>query len=86
MTVKRWIDNRGHEKFTVKYGNKIATFDSECEATRYRLAIERETLNIEGFQEVCIMATWGIEIMQLANDFCLNTAKTKIGGNANGSK
>lgn len=23
------------------------------------------------------MATWGIEIMQLANDFCLNTAKTK---------
>lgn len=45
------------------------------------------------------MATWGIEIMQLANDFCLNTAKAKeitfndstnnngnIGGNANGSK
>lgn len=32
------------------------------------------------------MATWGIEIVQLANDFCLNTAKTKIGGNANGSK
>lgn len=49
MTVKRWIDNHGHEKFTVKYGNKIATFDSECEATRYRLTIERETLNIEGF-------------------------------------
>lgn len=23
------------------------------------------------------MATWGIEIMQLANDFCLNTAKAK---------
>ena len=23
------------------------------------------------------MATWGIEIMRLANDFCLNTAKTK---------
>lgn len=23
------------------------------------------------------MATWGIEIMRLANDFCLNTAKAK---------
>lgn len=23
------------------------------------------------------MANWGIEIMQLANDFCLNTAKAK---------
>lgn len=23
------------------------------------------------------MATWGVEIMQLANDFCLNTARVK---------
>ena len=23
------------------------------------------------------MATWGVEIMQLANDFCLNTARAK---------
>ena len=23
------------------------------------------------------MASWGVEIMQLANDFCLNTAKAK---------
>lgn len=23
------------------------------------------------------MAIWGVEIMQLANDFCLNTAKAK---------
>lgn len=34
------------------------------------------------------MAIWGVEIMQLANDFCLNTANDNgnIGGNANGSK
>ena len=49
MIITKWKDNHGNTKYTIKYGDDVRTFSSENEANDFRLAKEREILDIGNF-------------------------------------